>query len=234
MISPLSLQPPQIITPQLTQNIHYLSISSNGYTTSIVRNLGLRTRPLPFDWVNTNIKSLCKCFEDNFQKYHTNLKIIDNNTTHVTDEYGFLFKYDYPLYTNENMNSTKNIVVDYNQHFLDSFIQHNKIHNIVIEKYINRIDNFQQLMTNSTDPVICLCNYSIEDVIKLRNLFITYYNRTPDNFYIINIYYSPSIDHIYIPQNIYNVNLNTRSIYIWKYMIDLVVRHHNSKKLGCP
>ena len=199
-------------------NINYLSISTDGYTTSIVRNLGLRTHPLPFDWVNTNIESIDQCFKDNFKQYHTNLKIMDNDHAHVIDEYGFIFKYDYPLYTDKN-------IVDNSQQYLDSFIQNNKINDIVIEKYINRINNFHQLM-NSTEPVICLCNFSIKDVIKLRDLLITYYNISVDNLYIINISVSPAYDDIVIPYNIYNVNMNTRNIYIWKYMIDLVIRHH--------
>jgi hypothetical protein len=207
-----------------SQNIQYLSISTNGYTTSIVRNLGLRTYPLPFDWVTTNIESIDKCLKDDFKQYHTNLKIIDNDKRHVIDEYGFLFKYDYPLYT-----TTKPYNLEYNQECLDLFIQNNKIHDIVIEKYKHRINNFQQLM-NSTEPIICLCDYSITDVIKLRELFITFYNKIPENLYIINICYSPIIDHIYIPENIYHVNINTQNIYIWKYMIDLVLRHHKNKK----
>jgi len=199
-------------------NINYLSISTNGYTTSILRNLGLRTNPLPFDWVNTNIESIDKCFKDDFKYYHKKLKIIKNDRNHVIDEYGFVFKYDYPSYTNKN-------ILEYNQTNLDLFIQNNEIHDIVTEKYINRINHFKQIM-NSPVPIICLCNYSINDVIKLQELFMTYYNRTHLNLYIINISLSLPYDNFYIPLNIYNVNLNITNIYMWKYMIDLVLRHH--------
>ena len=208
------------ISTQTPTPVNYISISTNGYTTSIVRNLGLRIRPLPFDWVNTNIESISQCFKDDFKKFNKNLNVIDNDNNHVIDEYGFVFKYDYPLYTNKN-------ILDYSQQFLDSFIQNNKINDIVTEKYISRINHFHEIM-NSTDPIICLCNYSIKDVIKLQELFITYYNRTPENLYIINISLSPLYDSLYIPLNIYNVNLNTRNIYIWKYMIDLVLRHYKN------
>jgi len=207
-------------------NINYLSISTDGSTTSVLRDLGFIKNPLPFDWVNTTIKSIELCFKYNFYNYHDNITRTDVDNTHVIDEYGFIFKYDYPVDTNNIIN---NQITDYNQNILDTVIKNNKINEIVIEKYKKRIEHFNALM-NSPVPIICLCNYDPKDVIKLQELFITYYNRNNINLYIINISLSPPLyDNLYIPPNIYNVNLNKTNIYMWKYMIDLVLRHHDKQ-----
>ena len=89
-------------------------------------------------------------------------------------------------------------------------------------------------MNDITTPIICLCNYNINDAIELQKLFIQYYNRT-NNLYLINISLDtsqkqPNTEQIINKMsNLYNVNLNTMNINVWKYMIDLVLRHIKNK-----
>ena len=190
---------------------NYISISNDGSITHILRDLNLRT-PTPFDWINTNIESIDKCFKDNFKHYHDKLRNVDIGN--VIDEYGFVFKSDYTI----------------NNAYMPEYPINNKIINIVAQKYKNRIDEFNKIMS-SPIPIICLCDYSIEDVIHLQELFIKYYNRTNEDLYIINISLSTSYDNVCIPSNIYKVNLTHGNMYIWKYMIDLVLRHIKTKNI---
>ena len=75
---------------------NFLTVGFDCSPASALRGLNLRSEALPFDWVVSNISSLDKCFQDNFMKYHTNLKL-DHSKTRLIDEYGFMFPHDYPL-----------------------------------------------------------------------------------------------------------------------------------------
>jgi hypothetical protein len=211
--------------------INYITIGTNDKVTGILQSLGLRKSPLPFDWIHTNINGIRSCFEDNFKKYHieTHTDYYDNASdnittqsqpTYVIDAYGFIFKKEViPLKSNS--------VVTINQQSV--------INSIINNKYKNRIEYFKQIMSDITTPIICLCNYNINDAIELQKLFIQYYNRT-NNLYLINISLDtsqqkkPNTEQIINKMpNLYNVNLNTMNINVWKYMIDLVLRHIKNK-----
>jgi hypothetical protein len=205
----------------INNNINYISIGTNDQITGILQSLGLRKSPLPFDWTCTNLNSIKSCFENNFKKYHSNLKPIHNDseyesqeTTHVIDEYGFIFKKEVvPLITNSVVTTNQQLLID----------------SIIDNKYKKRIEYFTQIMNDYTTPIICLCNYPINDVIELQKLFIQYYNRT-NNLYIINISLNTSLlqnPELFLQniQYLYQVNINTMNIHVWKYMIDLVLRH---------
>ena len=209
--------------------MNYITISDNGQLTNIITQLRLRKSPLPFDWVHTNIDSLTACFEDNFKQYHCNLQ---NNTTassfnntttptkSVVDTYGLIF--------------TKEIIPEMSEHNKNEADTQNMsliIDSIIDNKYKQRIDYFNHIMNDPT-PIICLCNYQIPDVIKLQELFEKYYNRI-NNLYIINIAgTNPTTDTTVLGDYpyIYHVNMNTDNIDIWKYMIDLVLRHSITNK----
>lgn len=192
----------------MVTNANYLSISTDGTITSILRDLQLRT-PLPFDWVTTHITSIDKCFKDNFKQYHNNLQKVDVDGINLIDDYGFVFKSDYPM----------------NNAYIPEYPITNELTHIVTQKYKHRIEYFNEIMS-SPIPIICLCNYSIEDAIHLQELFIKYYNRTNTDLYIINISLSKTYENVYIPSNIYKVNITHGNMYIWKYMIELVLKHH--------
>lgn len=174
---------------------NYLTMGYDCSPASTLQNLKLRNFALPFDWVVSNVVSLEKCFEDKFIKYHTNLRLIENNTK-IMDEYGFIFPHDYP-----NINYWIN---DYNT---------------VREKYCRRIERFNNII-NDKKPIIVLCRYNTNEVLKLKELFLKYYNK--NNIYFINssqeIYSTNKIKNIYTEQNgIWN------DVNIWKANLDNII-----------
>jgi hypothetical protein len=206
--------------------MNYITISTKGQITGILTQLRLRKSPLPFDWVHTNIDIITACFEDNFKQYHCNLQNNEDSSTYntttksVVDTYGLIF--------------TKEIIPDMSEHSKNDTDTQNMsliIDSIIDNKYKQRVDYFNHIMNDPT-PIICLCNYPILDVIKLQELFEKYYNRI-NNLYIINIAgTNPTTDTTVLSEYpyIYHVNMNTDNIDIWKYMIDLVLRHSITNK----
>jgi hypothetical protein len=74
---------------------NFLTIGYDCSPAATLRTLNLREFALPFDWVISSITSIQKCFEDNFIKFHTNLKFNDKKQK-LIDSYGFEFPHDYP------------------------------------------------------------------------------------------------------------------------------------------
>ena len=89
-------------------------------------------------------------------------------------------------------------------------------YNIVKEKYNRRIARFQTIL-NDAKPIIVLCRYSTKDVIRLKELFAKYYNKT-------NIIFINSSSQTYITETIINCNTERNNIWneaqIWKENID--------------
>jgi len=132
-----------------------------------LRAMQLREHALPFDWVISNVKSLEKCFHDNFANYHKGL-YFNYNKKNLIDNYGFEFPHDYPLTTSDDPQIVENWQ-DY--------------HEKVLEKYNRRIIRFLSIMQNPA-PLIVLCRYNVNDVIKLKWLLHRYYGKT--NVYFVN------------------------------------------------
>lgn len=205
---------------------NFLTIGYDCSPAAALRGLNLRNEALPFDWVVSNISSLEKCFQDNFMKYHTNLKL-NHNKTRLIDEYGFEFPHDYPLQNIDNINDNINDITDDN--IGEGIIgeEKNKIignnwkqyHNIAKEKYDRRIKRFLNIVSDKT-PIIILCRYSTNDVILLRNLFLKYYNKQ-------NIIFINSCNNNFVNRCIINCNTeqngNWNDIEIWKKNINLVL-----------
>ena len=53
---------------------NFISIGYDCSPAAALRVLNYRNFALPFDWINTNIKGLNQCFEEDFSRFHTNLK----------------------------------------------------------------------------------------------------------------------------------------------------------------
>ena len=81
-------------------SFNYLTIGSDCSPAAALRGLNLRDFALPFDWVVSNITSLDKCFETNFEYFHKNL-LLNGSKNKLIDYYGFQFPHDYPLSDNE-------------------------------------------------------------------------------------------------------------------------------------
>ena len=119
---------------------NFLTIGYDCSPAMALRTLQLRNFALPFDWVVSNIQCIEKCFRDNFEKYHTNLRII--NEKGLIDEYGFIFPHDYTLDNNGEISG------DWSTQY-----------NTVKEKYNRRIERFNHIM-NDSKPIIVLCRYT--------------------------------------------------------------------------
>jgi hypothetical protein len=188
-----------------------------------LRNLNIRDFALPFDWVVSNIISLEKCFSDNFAKYHTNLTF---NSTHsrLIDEYGFQFPHDYPLKdVNVDLNSIgEGVFGEERGRYITEDWQ--KYYDVVNKKYERRIERFLNIV-NGPKPIIAICRYNIDDVIKLKQLFKKYYNKT--NIIFIN----SCTKEVNLPEmKIYSCytekNGTWNDAVIWKDTLDKIVASH--------
>jgi hypothetical protein len=147
-----------------------------------LRNLNIRNEALPFDWVQTNLKSIINCIEDNFQKYHKNL-VFNFTKSRLVDSYGFQFPHDYPFNLN-NIDKEKLgegiFGEEKDKQIIDNWSEY---HSIVLEKYNRRINRFYNYL-NSKNPVIFLCrDYNVNNI----NYFSSYLKKKfkKDNIYFI-------------------------------------------------
>ena len=206
-------------------SFNYLTIGYDCSPAGALKNLNLREFALPFDWVVSNINTLQKCFETDFQNFHKNL-VFNYNKSRLIDHYGFQFPHDYPL-----------IGITYGENTIGEGVfgeengkcitdKWNDYYGIVLDKYNRRIERFKNII-NDTKPIIVLCRYSTGDVLKLQNLFIKYYKVT-------NIYFINSSNELFENDNIKNIytekNNQWNDSNIWKKGIDDIIEKINSKK----
>ena len=98
--------------------MNYISLGLDCSPSSALKELNIRTKALPFDWVDSNAANLELCFQENFLRFHKNLRITDDRLR-VIDEYGFQFPHDYPKYDNPDQiikewkNYQKNVLIKY-------------------------------------------------------------------------------------------------------------------------
>jgi hypothetical protein len=197
--------------------INYLSVGYDCSPAGALRGLKLREFALPFDWIISNVTILERCFEDNFSKFHKNLKFHSN--TRLVDEYGFLFPHDYPSVNTTNVDIDgvgEGSFGDEIYKISDNWINY---HDIVLAKYNRRIERFKNIV-NDPDPIIVLCRYSTGDVLKLQQLFLKYYKK--ENVYFIN-----STNEIFETDKIKNINTEKNNVWndndIWKPAIDNMI-----------
>lgn len=198
--------------------IHYLTLGHDCSPAAALRNLNLREFALPFDWVVSNISILERCFEDNFSKFHKNLKF-NGSKTRLIDEYGFQFPHDYPL-SNSNINIDnigEGVFGEENGKFIsDKWINY---YDDVLVKYNRRIERFNNII-NDQNPIIVLCRYNTNDVLNLQQLFLKYYKK--ENVYFIN-----SSNEIFETDKIKNINTEQNNVWndvnIWKPCVDNII-----------
>ncbi len=198
---------------------NYLTIGYDCSPAAALKGLNMREFALPFDWVVSNVNTLQMCFETNFKDFHKELTF-NHNKTRLIDHYGFQFPHDYPL---TNMTNVENNIGEgvFNEE-CDQFITDTwyDYHSIVLTKYNRRIERFNNII-NDTKPIIVLCRYNTDDVLKIRELFIKYYKN--NNIYFINSYNEPF-------ENDYIKNINTEKdnkwtdINIWKEGINDIIK----------
>jgi hypothetical protein len=198
---------------------NYLTIGFDCSPAAALRELNLREFALPFDWVVSNINALQMCFETNFKYFHKNLKLIYNKTR-LIDNYGFIFPHDYPL--NNMTNFEHNLGEGIFGEEFGNFITQNwyDYHSVVLNKYNRRIERFINII-NDKKPIIVLCRYNTNDVIKLQQLFIKYYKN--NNIYFVNSCNEP-FENDYI-KNVYTEKENKwNDVNIWKEGISDIIK----------
>ena len=185
-------------------DFNYLTIGNDCSPAAALKNLNLRNFALPFDWVVSNVNILHECFKTNFEHYHTNL-VFNHNKTRLIDYYGFQFPHDYPLnyMSNVENNVGEGVFAEENNKTITN--NWNIYYNVVLDKYKRRIERFKTIIADKK-PIIVLCRYNTQDVLKLQQLFIKYYN-------ITNIYFCNSSNEIF--ENDYIKNIYTEKNKIW-------------------
>jgi len=182
--------------------INYLTLGYDCSPAAVLRNLNIRKFALPFDWVVSDVNILEKCFEDNFSKFHKNLKF-NYNKTRLIDEYGFQFPHDYQLNNMTNINNNnvgEGIFGEEKNNFItDNWINY---YDVVLEKYNRRIERFK-IIVNDINPIIVLCRYNTKQVFKLQEIFLKYFNK--QNVYFLNssnqVFEKSKIKNIYTEKN---------------------------------
>lgn len=206
--------------------VNYLTLGYDCSPAAALKYLNMRKYALPFDWVVSNINSLENCFKSNFENFHKNLSF-RHDKKRVIDYYNFQFPHDYPLNDNSGFEYFKEedtyISEQDGKHITDKVMDY---YDIVLEKYNRRIERFKSII-NDTKPIICLCRYTTEDVLKLQKIFTEYYK-------IEDIYFVNSSSEIFETDKIINVhtekNGEWNDISIWKKGIDDAILKITSKK----
>jgi hypothetical protein len=198
---------------------NYLTIGYDCSPASALKNLNLREFALPFDWVVSSVNSLEKCFETNFENFHKKLNL-NYYKTRLIDYYGFQFPHDYPL--NHMSDFENNLGEGVFGEETGMFITDNWInyHETVLDKYNRRIERFKNII-NESKPIIVLCRYNTNDVLKLQELFVKYYK-------ISNIYFINSSNETFENDKIKNIHTEKNNIWndinIWKQGIDDMIK----------
>ena len=153
-----------------TKKYNFLTIGFDCSPASALRELDLREYALPFDWIESNIRALERCFADNFARFHTGLRISPSRTR-IIDVYGFQYPHDYPV-IDENNNEPTSAIVE------KKIVENWKLYyDDIKRKYNRRIDRFIQIM-RSPLPILVLCRYSVDDTLKIRGMLNKYYNKS--------------------------------------------------------
>jgi len=198
-----------------------LTVGSGCSPAAALKNLNLREIALPFDWIVSNIFNIEECFEDNFARFHNNLKF-NHNKTRLIDDYGFEFPHDYPLVDtcNNSIDTIGEGVIgeEPGKYITDDWI---KYYDIVKQKYNRRIQRFLNIV-NSPEPIIVLCRWKTNHVLYLEQLFLKYYNKK-------NIIFVNSCPEIFANTTIINCYTEKNNIWndvaVWKETVDYAINN---------
>jgi hypothetical protein len=199
----------------------FVSIGYDCSTASALRGLGLRPAALPFDWVESNMNALEKCFYDRFAQYHKGVHL-NVNKTRVVDAYGFEFPHDYPRKDSEMEEVGECNFGESGKEIVENWMDY---YEEVKAKYDRRIERFVAAFLDPR-PIIVLCRYSPADVLRLQRLLTTVFQKK--NIYFVNAYPSraetPYVLHI-------DPDIHTWSDgEIWKEGIQRMIRKMTARK----
>jgi hypothetical protein len=198
---------------------------SLGYDCSpafVLRDLSLRPYALPFDWVQSNHMQIINCISDNFQKFHTNIRIIDTpHGQRAVDEYGIQYPHDYPTLDGSN----NEVDGYYNEHtIIPNYMDYTKD---IIDKYQRRITRFREIFY-STDRVICLYRGFPMAAAYLKRFLVSTYKHS-DIVFVVATKENVNMDKqgIFICNPEKNGNWNETNI--WKHAIEKAKAYTNHR-----
>jgi len=149
----------------------YVPLGGDCSPASMLRELGLRTFALPFDWISGDVDIRIRCIREDFAGFHQGVVLgrgRDENTV-LIDQLGFRFHHDYPTVEEptpvieEAGRDERRIVDNWREYYAD-----------VYAKYQRRIERFRAVLRGDERVVIC-CRSSVKDCeIIQRALQIDY------------------------------------------------------------
>jgi len=160
--------------------MNYITLGYDCSPASALRNLQLRQFALPFDWIVAFVDNLDICFQENFSRFHTNLRY-NHTQRRVIDDYGFEYPHDYPL-ENEHIDNIEEAFIG---EVVGKVICSNYMdyYDAIYNKYKRRIERFLNIM-HDKKPIIVLCRHSTSDVLKLQESILKNYKK--ENVYFVN------------------------------------------------
>jgi hypothetical protein len=150
---------------------NYITLGNDCSTSSALKNLGLRSKSLPFDWIISDMDKIIECINEDFSNFHKNLRL-NQTKTKIIDHYGFEYPHDYP---NSDVVDIE-VVGDgqFNENLIndnwEDFIELN------LEKYSRRIKRFIDIL-NSEKDLIVLYRGSLSNLEKFRSAIKVKFNK---------------------------------------------------------
>ena len=150
---------------------NYITLGNDCSTSSALKNINLRTKSLPFDWMVSDMSRIVDCISEDFINFHRNSRL-NSSKTRVIDYYGFEYPHDYP-------NSD---VVDFEK--IGTGVFGEKVINdnwedyieMNLEKYNRRISRFIDILKSETDLIV-LYRGSIGNIEKFKNIAKSKFNK---------------------------------------------------------
>lgn len=152
-------------------------------TSSALKNMGLRSKSLPFDWIVSDMNKVIECISEDFINFHKNL-ILNLSKTRVIDHYGFEYPHDYP---NSEVVDLENIG---NGLFGEKVINGNwkDYIDINLDKYNRRIKRFIDIL-NSKNDIIILYRGPVSNIDKFKNLVKNKFNKENIKYIVATNYF---------------------------------------------
>ena len=187
---------------------YYLPIGND--TAHIIEKNGL-----PFDNIAVNIPSVIECITNNFEGFHENI-MVKQNQTELYDKYGFDFSKEYPKINEFVKQFTSDDIVLGNW-----CMQYNE--NCI--KYKDCIENYRAMMGGDR-PIMVFCRAKMADVITLKHFFSKQYeNQT--------FYYLVATKEISTTENVFTIQPEKNGIsnepMIWEIATNNIKLHHASR-----
>lgn len=165
-------------------SIHFVSIGHDCSPATTLRNLGLRSKAFPFDWVQTNIHGIKQCLIDDFSQFHENISRMDHGRR-MMDAYGFQYPHDYPLvgHSEEDDKSVGNgaFSEDLHRPIVNNWLLY---YPTVKDKYNRRIQRFRELMNDRNIPICFLSRYPEMDAKYLLEFLRAHFKR--NDLFMVN------------------------------------------------